>query len=136
MAGPYTPNPNDPTRPYNNDEVQYGAEEIRKMKAGALAPLTWKGVTGTPYTVLSSDLTNGIFMVNGGQIIVPLGLGPGIFAFTGLEGTEVVGAMGVTIHKPPSLLPQLYEDYGYGILTRISTNVWLISGNLDLVPSP
>lgn len=131
MPGPYVPNPNDPTRPYNNDEVQYGAEELRELKGRVGGAFTCKEVTALTYTLLSTDVANMVRMVNGGTITIPAGLPPGLIGITGAEGTAIVAGDGATLLVPPSLRAALFEDDAFATLMRTNTNEWLIAGNLQ-----
>lgn len=135
MAGPYTPDPNDPTRPLNSDEVQYGAEELRKIKLKANGVFTTNTVTATTYTLLSTDVGNLVYMQNGGQITIPSGLPAGLIGITGLASTNLISGAGVTLVVPASLAARLYESNAFAVIMRRATNTWLLSGNLALIPS-
>lgn len=131
MPGPYTPNPNDPTRPYNNDEVQYGAEELRELKSRVGGAFTCKQVTALTYTLLSTDVANMVRMVNGGTITIPAGLPPGLIGVTGAEGTAIVAAGDTTLITPPTLRAALFEDDAFVTLMKTGAEEWLIAGNLQ-----
>lgn len=135
MGGPYTPNPNDPTRPFNNDEVQYGAEEIRDIKGKLNGVFTVATITASSYTLLSTDIGNLVYMQNGGTVIIPSGLPAGLIGITGAAGTRINAGSGVTLVVPASLSPNLYEADAFAVLMRRAANVWLLSGNLQLINS-
>lgn len=135
MGGPYTPNPNDPNRPLNSDEVQYGAEEIRDLKVKLNGTFTSKTVTATSYTLLSTDVGNLVYMQNGGTITIPAGLPSGLIGITGAANTFVIAGSGVTLVVPASLSNQLYEQNAFAVLMLRSANTWLLSGNLKLINS-
>lgn len=135
MGGPYTPDPNDPTRPLNSDEVQYGAEELRKIKLKANGTFTTNTVTATSYTLLSTDIGNLVYMQNGGTITIPAGLPAGLVGITGNTGTNLIAGVGVTLVIPASLSNRLYEQNAFAVIMRRAANTWLLSGNLELIPS-
>lgn len=130
MGGPYSPNPNDPTRPLNSDEVQYGAEELRLLKGKVNGAYSCKQVTATTYTLLTTDLGNLVQMVNGGTVTIPAGLDAGLVGITGTGQVQVSAAGGVTITCSSSLQPKLYDNNSFAVIMRIVANNWLIAGNL------
>lgn len=130
MAGPYTPNPNDPSRPYNSDEVQYGAEELRKLKERVGGAFACNKVTASTYTLLSTDVGNMVEMVNGGTLTIPTGLSAGLIGITGAASTTIAAASGVTLRIESSLAPQLYGANAFAVIMRTAANEWLIAGNL------
>lgn len=134
MSGPYVPDPNDPTRPLNSDEVQYGAEELRKLKGKVNGIFSTTSVSATTYTLLSTDVGNLVDMTNGGQITIPAGLPSGLIGITGNTGTNIISGPGVTLIVPVSLAARLYEQNAFAVLMRKAANVWLLSGNLAIVP--
>lgn len=130
MAGPYTPNPLDPSMPSDADWAKMGAAELRALKNFVKGRWVPKQVTATEFTVTDDEVGQLIRMVNGGIITVPAGLSPGLLGMTGLQATSLVGATGVTILVPPSLRATLFEDNAFAVAMQVATNIWLISGNL------
>ncbi len=130
MTGPYTPNPNDPTRPLNDDEVQYGAEELRKLKGKVNGIFTCTQITASTYTLLSTDLGNMVRMVNSGTVTIPLGLDSGLIGITGTGQAQIAAVPGVTIQCSTALQPKLYDNNSFAVLMRTAANTWLVAGNL------
>lgn len=128
-------NPYDPSTPTDADWVKHAAAEIRALK-GALAK-NWTPilVEDLEYTVEPEDLGQIIVMRNGGIITIPADLPAGLFGITGLQNTSVVGDTGVTLHVPPTLSASLYEDMAFAVCMRLSSDEWLLSGNLLFAPA-
>lgn len=140
MTGPYTPNPTDPTRPLNDDEVQYGAEELRKLKLRFSTAFSNRILTGLTYTLVTDDIGNMIEMSNGGTITIPSGLGAGLIGITGkvtlTQVCNIVAGVGVTLVVAPSLQAKLFESNAFAVLMRLAANRWLLSGNLAFTVLP
>lgn len=130
MPGPYTPSASNINRPFNDDEVQYAADELRKIKVALGQLLVVRTVTALTYTLVEADVDNVVNMTNGGIVTIPSGLSVGVIGITGPAATEVIAGTGVTLTTPASLSAILFEDNAIAALLATASNAWRIAGNL------
>ena len=114
------------------------SDDLNAFQAGLNETLPLNGQSGTAYTLAASDAGDVVSFNNASAITVTVPTNSSIgfpvgtqitLAQLGTGKVTVAGAVGVTVYSADSFL-SLRTQYSSGTLIKLTTNTWLLIGDL------